>query len=107
MPTISNNSTTKNKPRLDHDGYSYIMDRWTDEKTYWRCINYSPDRCHSRLHTCISTTAIVKSPTAHTCKFSGSTVALRIFKEVIARRAVNAQETPDTIVTNGYKGINK
>ncbi|CAF2161520.1 unnamed protein product [Rotaria magnacalcarata] len=68
MTTIPSNGTTKNKPRLDHDGYSYIMDRSTSEKNYWRCIKYYSDRCHSRLHTCISTNAIVKPPSEHTCK---------------------------------------
>jgi hypothetical protein len=40
MAAIVNNGTTKQKPRLDLNGYSYIMDRSTNEKTYWRCINY-------------------------------------------------------------------
>ncbi|CAF2089247.1 unnamed protein product [Rotaria magnacalcarata] len=105
MTTISNNGTTKNKPRLDHDGYSYIMDRSTREKKYWRCIKYYSDRCHSRLHTCIFTNAIIKPPSEHTCKIDGTTLEIRVFNEQIAHRAVNTQETPDTIITNCYKDI--
>ncbi|CAF1407048.1 unnamed protein product [Adineta ricciae] len=105
MATISNNGTTKNKPRLDLDGYSYIKDRSSDERTYWRCIKYSSDRCRSRLHTCILTNAIKKPPTKHTCKVDGTTLQLRVFNEHIAHRAVNTQETPDTIITNCYKGM--
>ncbi|CAF1251013.1 unnamed protein product [Adineta ricciae] len=107
MATISNNGTTKNKPRLDLGGYSYIKDRSSDEKTYWRCIKYSLDRCRSRLHTCILTNAIKKSPTKHTCKVDGTTLQLRIFNEHIAHRAVSTQETPDTIISNCYKATDE
>jgi hypothetical protein len=40
MATVSNTGTTKQKPRLDLDGYSYIIDRSTSEKTYWGCIKF-------------------------------------------------------------------
>jgi len=106
MATIPNNGTTKNKPRLDYENHSYIMDRSTNEKTYWRCIKYSSDCCRSRLHTCNLTNAIVKPPSEHTCKIDGTTIELRIFNEQVAHRAVNTQETPDTIITNCYKGTN-
>ncbi|CAF1533811.1 unnamed protein product [Adineta ricciae] len=105
MATISNCGTTKSKPRLDLDNHSYIVDRSKGEKTYWRCIKYSSDRCRSRLHTCNFTNAIKKGPTEHTCKINGTTVELRIFNESIAHRAINTQETPDTIITNCYRGL--
>ena len=69
MATVSNYGTTKQKLRLDYNGYSYIKDRATNEKIYWRCIKYSSHHCHSRLHTCIITNNIIKPPTEHTCKF--------------------------------------
>ncbi|CAF3622430.1 unnamed protein product [Rotaria socialis] len=105
MATFLINGTTKNKPRLDCDGYSYIMDRSTNDKTYWRCIKYSSDCCRSRLHTCILTNTIVKPPSEHICKVDGTTLQLRMFNEHVAHRAVNTQETPDIIVTNCYKGM--
>jgi hypothetical protein len=105
MATISSSGTTKRKPRLDYDGFSYVTDRVTSEKTYWRCIKYSSDRCRSRLHTCVLTNNIVKAPTEHTCKVDGTTLQIRSFNEQIAHRAINTQETPDSIVTNSYKGI--
>ena len=107
MATISNNGTTKNKPRLDHEVHSYIIDRSTNEKTYWRCIKYFPDRCRSRLHTCTLTNVIVKTSTEHTCKVDGTTLQLRIFSERVIHGALNTQETPDTIVTSCYRGKNK
>lgn len=105
MATVSNNGTTKQKPCLDYNGYSYVMDRSTSEKTYWRCIKYSSDRCHSRLHTSVLTRDIVKPPTEHTCRVDGTTLELRKFCENIVDRALNTQETPDTIVTNCYRGM--
>jgi hypothetical protein len=43
---------TKQKPRLDFDGRSYVKDPSTSEKTYWRYIKYLMHNCHSRIHTC-------------------------------------------------------
>ncbi|CAF0834509.1 unnamed protein product [Rotaria sordida] len=105
MATISNHGTTKQKPRLDYNGYSYVKDRTTNEKIYWRCIKYSSHHCHSRLHTCIITNNIIKPPTEHTCKFDDTTVELRNFDEKIIDRACNTQETPDIIISNCFRGM--
>ena len=107
MATISNNGTTKNKPRLDHEGYSYIIDRVTNEKTYCRCIKYFSDRCRFRLHTCTLTNVIVKTPAEHTCKVDGTILQLRIFNERVAHRSLSTQDTSDTIITSCYRGKNK
>ncbi|CAF1333385.1 unnamed protein product [Didymodactylos carnosus] len=105
MARISINGTTKQKARLDIDGFSYIKDRTTNEKTYWRCINYFSQNCRSRLHTCIITNNIVKPATEHSCKTDGTVSELRKFDEQIVYRALNTQETPDLIVTHCCKDI--
>lgn len=105
MATISNNGTTKQKPRLDFNGYSYIMDRSTNEKTYWRCINFYSHHCRSRLHTRINTDNIIKLPTVHSCVFDATLVELRKFDEQIIFRSLNTQETPEIILTHCYKGF--
>ena len=104
MATISNNGTTRQKPRLDVNGYSYIMDRSTSEKTYWRCIKSHSHHCHSRLHTCIITNNIIKPLTDHSCTFNGTTLEIRKFDQQISFRALNTQEKPDIIITHCYKG---
>lgn len=104
MATISNNGTTKQKPRLDLNGHSYIMDRSTSEKTYWRCVKFHSHHCHSRLHTCIITNNVIKPSTDHTCVFDATKFELRKFDEQIISRAVHTQEAPDTIITHCYKG---
>ncbi len=64
MASICDNDTTKEKPRLDLDGHSYVD---LPLKTYWRCIKYSTNHCHSCLDTCNVTNDIIKPLTEHTC----------------------------------------
>ena len=104
MTTISNNSRTRQKPPLDINGYSYIMNRSTSEKTYWCCIKSHSHHCHSRLHTCIITNNIIKPPIDHSCTFNGTTLEIRKFDQKISFRALITQETPDFIITHRYIG---
>ena len=101
MVTISMSYTKKKKPCLYYKGHSYIKDRSTSTKTYWRCVK---DYCHSRLHTCIITNDIIKSPTEHTCRIDGSSMETRKFNKEIVHRARYTQQSPDIIITNCYKG---
>ncbi|CAF1114027.1 unnamed protein product [Rotaria sordida] len=61
-------TTTKGRPLMILDGFSYIQDRRTDTKTYWRCENHKTFNCYFRIHT------------------------------YIADRAKNTQETTDTVL---------
>ncbi|CAF3422303.1 unnamed protein product [Rotaria socialis] len=45
------------------------------------------------------------STNEHICRVDGTTLQLRKFDEQVAHRAINTQETPDTIVTNFYKDL--
>ena len=49
-------TTAKGRSLMVIDGYSYVRDRQTDEKTYWRCENHKKFNCHYRIHTCNFTT---------------------------------------------------
>ena len=104
MAAIVNNGTTKQKPHLDRNGYSYIMGRSANNRTYWHCINYYSHHCRSRLHTCIITNNVVKPLIDHTCKFDGTTLEIRKFDEQIISSVLNSQETPNIIITHCYKG---
>jgi hypothetical protein len=103
MLKVSENTTTKQKPRLDLDGHSYIKDRSFGEKIYWRCINYKSECCHSRLHTCITANSILKPPTEHSCKSNAIAHEVRVFSQQVAERALNTQETPEAIITSCYR----
>ena len=104
MATISTFGTTKRKPLLDYEGHSYIKDRSTAEKIYWRCVRYSTQHCGSRLHTCIFTNNIVKPSTEHSCRFDGTVLELRKFDQQLIDRTKNTRETPNFIITNCIKG---
>ena len=104
MFTLSQIGTTKQRTRLDLDGFSFIKDRKTNEKIYWRCIKYKSDDCHARLHTDLESKRIVKYPGEHNCKCDALEHELRQFSQQVAYRALNTQETADTILTNSYKG---
>ncbi|CAM4944344.1 unnamed protein product [Rotaria socialis] len=93
----------KERPRLDLDGFSYVRDRITSDKIYWRCIKYKSDHCHGRLHTCLESKTILKHPSDHICKFDAPENQVRQFSQQVTARALNTQENPDVIVTNCYK----
>ena len=105
MLTISQQGTTKQRPRLDLDGFSYVKDRTTSEKIYWRCIKYKVDNCHARLHTCPESTTILKNPGEHSCKVDATENNIRLFSQQVAERALTTQETPEMIITQCYKGM--
>ena len=105
MFTISQNGISKQRPRLDLGGFSYVNDRITNEKIYWRCIKYKSDHSHARLHTCLESTTILKQPDEHTYKFDATENQMRLFSQQIVDHALNTQETPDIIVTSCYKGM--
>ena len=88
MLQISQNGTAKQNPRLGCDGYSYVKGRVTAEKVYWRYVEYSSDRCHSRLHTCVHTKTVVKPPREHICRFNGITNELRVSNEEVVNRTM-------------------
>ena len=98
MATISTFRITKRKPLLDYKGHSYVKDRSTAEKIYWRCVRYSTQHCRSRLHTCIFTNNIVKPPTEHLCRFDGTVLELRKFDQQLIDRAKNTQETRTSLL---------
>ena len=104
MFTISQSSTSKQRPRLDSDGFSYVRDHIISEKIDWRCIKYIPNYCHARLHICLESQIILKHPGEHICKFDATEHQIRQFSQQAADRAFNTQETSDVSVTNCYKG---
>ncbi|CAF3722611.1 unnamed protein product [Rotaria socialis] len=104
MFTISQSGTSKQRPRLDLDEFSYVRDRIISDKIYWRCIKCKSDHCHARLHTCLESKTILKHPSGHICKFDATENQVCQFSQQVAARALNTQENPDVIVTNCYKG---
>ncbi|CAF3889741.1 unnamed protein product, partial [Rotaria sp. Silwood1] len=99
-------TSAKGRPLMVLDGYSYIRDRQTDEKTYWRCENHKKLNCHYRIHTCNFTTNtthanILKRNGVHTtsCHRDPIKISLRKFHEDLVDRAKNTQESTDTVLS--------
>ncbi|CAF1545685.1 unnamed protein product [Didymodactylos carnosus] len=92
--------TTKGRPLMVDDGYSYVKDRQTDLKTYWRCENHKHFNCHYRLHTCNVTNDILERKGTHVSNRNRDTtkLLLRKFDEKLNERATSTQETTDTIL---------
>ena len=49
--SVTLSTTSKNVPLFIHDGFSYIIDRQSDKKIYWKCEYAKKFKCHGRLHT--------------------------------------------------------
>ncbi|CAF0856031.1 unnamed protein product [Didymodactylos carnosus] len=96
-----NNSTPDYLPQKQDK-----TNRFTENKTYWRCIYYNSQKCHARLHTCNITNNVITPPSDHTCKSNGITGELRKFNEDLWYRTMNTQETPDLIITHCCKKCN-
>ncbi|CAF1150874.1 unnamed protein product [Didymodactylos carnosus] len=92
--------TTKDRPLMVDDGYSYVKDRQTDIKTYWRWENHIRFNCHCRLHTCNLTNDILerKSIHAYNCNRDTTKLVLRKFDEKLNKRATSTQKATDTIL---------
>ena len=99
-------TTAKGRPLMVIDGYSYIRDRQTDEKTYWRCGNHRKFNCHYRIHTCNFTTNaahanILKCNGVHTtsCHRDPLEISLRKFHEDLIDRTKTTQESNDIVLS--------
>ncbi|CAF4844442.1 unnamed protein product, partial [Rotaria sp. Silwood2] len=96
--------TKRGRPLMIIDGYSYVQDRRTDDKTYWRCENHKTFNWHYRIHTCNSTITtthvkILKQNGNHTtsCNRDQIKISLRKFRENLVDRTHNTQESTDTV----------
>ena len=99
-------TTAKGRPLMVLDGYSYIRDRQTDEKTYWDCENHKNFNCHYRIHTCnFMTNAahanILKCNGVHTtsCHRDSLKISLRKFHEDLVDRTKTTQESSDIVLS--------
>ena len=97
-------TTAKGRPLMVLDGYSYIRDRQTDEKTHWPCENHEKFNCHYRIHTCNFTTNaahanILKCNGVHTtsCHRGPLEISLGKFHEDLDRTK-STQESTDIVL---------
>ncbi|CAF4092745.1 unnamed protein product, partial [Rotaria sordida] len=51
MSTFTLSTSQKNKSLLLSKGFSYIIDKTTIDKTYWKCEHARKRKCKGRVHT--------------------------------------------------------
>ncbi|CAF4867735.1 unnamed protein product [Rotaria sp. Silwood1] len=51
MSTFTTSSTPRNKSLLLSKGFSYIIDKITIDKTYWKCEHARKPKCKGRVHS--------------------------------------------------------
>ena len=92
--------TQRNKPLLLCNGFSYTIDRTTDEKIYWKCEFAQKFKCKGRLHSNSFMTIILHETNNHSPVGNVVASEIRIFEEKIRDRAINYNESTQTVIDN-------
>jgi hypothetical protein len=100
MSTFLLSKTQKNKPLLLCNGFSYTIDKSTDEKIYWKCEFARKFKCKGRLHSDNLMTIVLHETNNHSHPGSALSSEIRIFEEKIRDRAVNYNESTQTVIDN-------
>ncbi|CAF1284973.1 unnamed protein product [Rotaria sordida] len=100
MSTFTLSTTQKNKPLLLCNGFTYTIDKINNDKTYWKCEHARTMKCKGRVHTNCINTIILNETDNHNHLGSAVSSEIRIFEEKIRVRAVNCNETTQTIIEN-------
>jgi len=100
MSTFLLSKTQKNKPLLLCNGFSYTIDKKTDEKIYWKCESAQTLKCKGRIHTDSLSTIILHETNNHNHLGNAVSSEIRIFEEKIRDRAINYNESTQTVIDN-------
>jgi len=100
MSTFVLSKTQKNKPLLLSNGFSYTIDKKTDEKIYWKCESARTLKCKGRIHTDSLSTIILHETNNHNHLGNAVSSEIRIFEEKIRDRAINYNESTQTVIDN-------
>jgi hypothetical protein len=83
MSTFTLSTTQKNKSLLLCKGFTYIVDKKTDEKTYWKCEDAQKLKCKGRIHTNYINTVLLHENDNHNHLGNAISSEIRIFKEKV------------------------
>ncbi len=100
MSTFLLSKTQRNKPFLLCNGFSYTIDKTTDEKIYWKCEFARTLKCKGRLHSNSLMTIILHETNNHSHLGNAVSSEIRIFEEKIRDRAINYNESTQTVIDN-------
>ncbi|CAF5174778.1 unnamed protein product, partial [Rotaria magnacalcarata] len=100
MSTFTLSKTQKNKPLLLSKGFTYTIDKTTDEKTYWKCEHVRKLKCKGRVHTNSINTALLYENDNHNHNGNAVSIEIRLFEEKVRDRATNSNETTQAVIDN-------
>ncbi|CAF1451598.1 unnamed protein product [Rotaria magnacalcarata] len=100
MSTFTLSKTQKNKPLLLSKGFTYTIDKTTDEKTYWKCEHVRKLKCKGRVHTNSINTAFLYENDNHNHNGNAFSIEIRLFEEKVHDRATNSNETTQAVIDN-------
>lgn len=81
MSTFTLTTTKRNKPLLPCNGFSYTVDKITEEKTYWKCEQARTIKCKGRVHTNVINTLLLNENNNHNHPGNSVSCEIRLFEE--------------------------
>ncbi|CAF3211126.1 unnamed protein product [Rotaria socialis] len=98
MSTFTFSTTEKNKPLLICKGFTYTIDKTTNDKTYWKYEHVRKFKCKGRIHTNCTHTTLLHENDNHNHPGNSVSTEIRIFEEKIRHRALNSNETTQNVI---------
>ncbi|CAF1486571.1 unnamed protein product, partial [Rotaria sordida] len=100
MSTFRLSTTQRNKSLLLCKGFSYTIDKTTNDKIYWKCEFARTLECKDRIHTDPINTIILHQNNNHNHLENAVSNEFQLFEEKIPDGAVNYNESTQTIIDN-------
>jgi hypothetical protein len=100
MSIFTLSKTERNKPLLLSKGFSYTIDKATNDKAYWKWKHARTIECKGRVHTNIINTIILHENDNHNRPGNALSTEIRLFEEKIRDRAINFNETTQTVINS-------
>ena len=89
-------SSSRGNRKLLYEGFVYVLDKKTEETSYWRCERRK--ECSGRLSTLVDT--LWQEPSVHSHPPDPSRVAVERAVSAMIHRAKNSEESTSNIIQN-------
>ena len=101
MSTFKLSTTQRHKSLSLCKGFCYTIDKTTGDKIYWKCEFVRTFKWNVRIHTNSIITIILHENNDHNHLGNAVSSEVRLFEEKIRDRAVNYNESTQTVIDNG------
>lgn len=90
--------SNRGKRQLLHNGFIYLKEKQTIDKTIWRCIEYESSRCLGRCHT--ANNEVIWSSDNHNHVVQTAKIKAKQIRIKVKELASTQQENPQQIIAN-------